>query len=124
MEMTNLFKSEMDPTLAEAGNVIEPKLREYAALVLKQKYVAYEPKQVGFDLFHENDIFGGIIDGEPADENGHFDYSNNHFMLEIKTSSIDKICYSCNENGSLMMMKDSKGIPLVSKDGKGKKKIE
>jgi hypothetical protein len=41
-------------------------------------------------------------------------------MLEIKTTSIDKISYR-SVNGNLQMQKDSNGLPIVAKKGEKKK---
>jgi hypothetical protein len=124
MEMVSLFKSDMDQTLADAGNIIEGKLRIYAESVLHQKYTYHDPSSCGWDLFHDNEIFGGIIDGEPIDENSNIDYSNGKMMLEMKTSSIDKLAYFPDVNGNLMMKKNENNIPLIAKDGEGKKRLE
>lgn len=110
--MTSLYKDTMDPTLAYVGNAIEPKVRSYVGNLLNQKYLIYNPREIGWDAFKDNKIFGGIPDGEPINDAKRIDYSNNQRMIEIKTSSIDSFVYK-NENGSLTMQKDRDGIPLV-----------
>ncbi|GHU53031.1 hypothetical protein FACS189496_3990 [Bacilli bacterium] len=44
--MVNLFKDSMDPTLANAGNIIEPKIRDYVQDELNIRYTSYEPSVV------------------------------------------------------------------------------
>lgn len=110
--MTNLFKDVIDPTLAYVGNTIEPKVRDYVCNKLQQRYKVYNPQAIGWDVFKDNKIFGGIPDGEPINSQGIIDYSNNKRMLEIKTSSIDALVYK-SESGCLKMQKDVNSIPLV-----------
>jgi hypothetical protein len=102
----------MDPTLAYVGNTIEPKVRTFVTDLLKQKYRVYNPKEIGWDVFKENKIFGGIPDGEPINDVNCIDYSSDRRMLEIKTSSIDSLVYR-NEGGCLTMQKDAHGVPLI-----------
>lgn len=110
--MVNLYKEDMDPTLANAGNIIEPKIRNFVETQLDLKFKSYNPIQVRFDVFQDNETFGGIPDGEPIDSNGEINYSNNNPMLEIKTSSFDSLQYE-NINGVLMMKKDQNGLPII-----------
>ncbi|WP_255565822.1 MPN551 family DNA-binding protein [Mycoplasma sp. E35C] len=112
LKMVNLYSESMDPTLANAGVQIEPKVRDFVIEKFKVNYKAYEPNRVGYDIFKENPIFGGIPDGEPVDENGQIIYDQNHPMLEIKTSSIDKLVYK-TVNDELRMMLDNDGMPIV-----------
>lgn len=115
--MVNIFKDVMDPTLSIVGSTIEPKLRDYASKHLNTQYLVYEPAKVKWDIFKDNDYFGGIPDGEPCDNNGKLDYSKG-LMVEIKTSSADKLVYE-TINNSLVMKKDEKGFPVVKEeDGK------
>lgn len=115
MMMTNLYYEEMDETLSYVGNQIEPKLREYAEKQLNIHFKQYNPFQVKWDVFKDNNIFGGIPDGEPIDNVGNLLYEKNFPMLEIKTTSIDSFVYK-NENGVLKMQKDENNIPLVKKE--------
>ena len=114
--MTGLFKETMDQTLAKVGNVIEPKVREFVEERLNQKYVCYNPFEINWDIFPENDIFGGIPDGEPIDENGKLLYPQKP-MLEIKTTSIDAFVYK-KQDGVLTMQKDESGMPIVKEEKK------
>jgi hypothetical protein len=117
MGMVNLYKDDMDPTLASIGNKIEPNLRDYAAKELGVDYLMHNPMAIGFDAFKENPIFGGIPDGEPINKEGKIDYSNNSPMIEIKTSSIDAFVYK-HINGSLRMQKELDGMPKIKEAGK------
>ncbi|WP_027122032.1 MPN551 family DNA-binding protein [[Mycoplasma] imitans] len=112
LKMVNLYYETMDPVLANAGVVIEPKVRDYIIDKFKINYKAYEPAKVGFDLFKDNEIFGGIPDGEPVDADGKILYDDKHPMLEIKTTSIDKLSYK-KVDGALRMMVDENGLPIV-----------
>ncbi len=111
--MVGIYREEMDQTLAEAGNIIEPKIREYVEKRFGVKYLCYDPSKIGWDVFKDNDIFGGIPDGEPINEKGEIDY-NSKKMLEIKTTSIDSFQY-VKEKGGLMLKKDKNGMPIVKK---------
>lgn len=114
MMMTNIYYEEMDETLSKVGNAIEPKLKEYIEKKLHIKYKQYNPFEVKWDVFSDNEIFGGIPDGEPVDNSGNFLYSKNFPMIEIKTTSIDSFVYK-NINGVLTMQKDENEIPLIKK---------
>jgi hypothetical protein len=120
MGMTNLYKDDMDPTLSEVGNIIEPFLRDYAAKYLNHDYIMHNPIEIGFDAFSNNEIFGGIPDGEPINSNGKVDYSNSLPMLEIKTTSIDKLSYKSTK-GIMRMQKDENNLPIISKAGEKRK---
>lgn len=109
--MTNIFKDEMDPTLLETGIIIEPKIKKYVERKLNIHYLTYDPIKVKFDIFNDNDIFGGIPDGEPIELTGKINYDLGP-MLEIKTSSYDAFVFK-NEKNVLKLMKDSNNIPLV-----------
>jgi hypothetical protein len=100
----------MDETLALAGNIIEPKIRDYVSNITNNEYISYDPKTIRFDCFRDNKIFGGIPDGEPK----HGYLTNNDCMLEIKTTSIDKIKYCIDDNLNFKMIKNSSGVPEVS----------
>jgi hypothetical protein len=121
MGMVNLYKDTMDKTLADAGNIIEPKIRDYVEQKLGQKYISYDPVKCKFDMFKDNKVFGGIPDGEPVNEEGAVDYSNDRMLLEIKTSSIDTIQYRF-EKGNMSMVLNSDGVPKAKAGGEGKKR--
>lgn len=116
--MTNLYYEEMDETLSTVGNIIEPKIKSYVENLTKINYKQYNPFQIKWDVFQDDKVFGGIPDGEPLNEKGEIDYSNNNPMLEIKTTSIDSFVYKTID-GVLKMQKDDKNIPLIKlKNGK------
>ena len=117
--IVNIYKEDMDPTLANVGNCIEPKVRDYVSNLTNIKFKTYIPSQINWNVF-EDDVFGGIPDGEPINDKGEFAYSDGLPMLEIKTSSEDKLTYE-KVNGSLRMKKDANGYPVVKEIG-GKKK--
>ncbi|MDR2636563.1 MAG: hypothetical protein LBB95_01755 [Mycoplasmataceae bacterium] len=119
MQMVNLFKDDMDPTLAHVGQIIEPLIKKYVENQTNTTYLTHDLNAIGWDAFQENEIFGGVPDGEPLID-GKINYSNNSPMLEIKTTSIDKISYR-SVNGNLQMQKDSNGLPIVAKKGEKKK---
>ncbi|AAC71600.1 YqaJ viral recombinase family protein [Mycoplasmoides genitalium] len=116
--MVKIYEDEFDETLAKAGNIIEPKIRDYVNLKTGFNFHSYDPKKVQFDLFKDDSVFGGIPDGEPLDENGELAYQNDLPMLEIKTTSCDSLIYK-KINGNLKMILDENGMPIVKKkDGK------
>lgn len=84
-DLLGMYVEEPDRFFLDAGQIIEPKLREYAELKTGKKFRTYDPKLIRYDLFSDNDIFGGIPDGEEWDENG-----NLLSILEIKTAQLDK----------------------------------
>lgn len=116
--MTNLYFEEMDETLSKVGNTIEPMIKKYVEEKTNVKYKQYNPFEVRWDVFSDNDVFGGIPDGEPVDNVGKLDYKESKPMLEIKTTSIDSFVYKTID-GVLKMQKDDNNIPLVKlKNGK------
>ena len=117
--IVNIYKDDMDPTLAKVGNYIEPKVRDYVTKLTNIKFKTYIPSQINWNVF-EDDVFGGIPDGEPINDKGEFAYNEGLPMLEIKTSSEDKLAYE-KVNGSLRMKKDTNDYPMVKEIG-GKKK--
>ncbi len=119
--MVNIYKDEIDPTLAKVGSIVECKVRDFVSNILNIKFRSYNPKDIAFDLFKDNKIFGGIPDGEPIDENGYISYKDNKPMLEIKTTSVDNFMYK-KINNSLILLKDEFGYPIV-KQKFAKKKL-
>lgn len=115
--IVGIYKEEMDPTLAVAGQIIEPKIRKYVTDKLNINFKVYDPKKVNWDIFKDNDIFGGIPDGEPINQLGNVDYTNSKPMLEIKTSSYDSLVYE-KIDGFLKIKKDAKGLPIVKEPRK------
>lgn len=114
--MVGIYTEPMDQMIANAGNVIEPKIKEYVEEKTGQKYKQYNPQKVKFDIFDTNPIFGGIPDGEPVNNKEEIDYSNNQPMLEIKTSSIDSFLYK-KEDNLFVLQKDELGHPIVKSIG-------
>lgn len=115
--IVGIYREEMDPTLAMVGQIIEPKIRQYVVDKLNINFKVYNPKEVNWDIFKDNNIFGGIPDGEPINHLGNVDYTNNQPMLEIKTSSYDSLAYE-KVNGSLRMKKEPNGLPVVKEPRK------
>lgn len=118
--MVGIYTEPMDEMIARAGNVIEPKIKDYVEQVTHIKYKQYVPTQVKFDIFSDNKVFGGIPDGEPVDENGALDYHNKP-MLEIKTSSIDAFLYK-KENNLFVLQKDENNHPIIKSVGTKREK--
>lgn len=118
--MVNIYSELMDPIYANAGNIIEPKIKDYVEEVLKIKYLSYDPKKIGFDIFKDNKIFGGIPDGEPLNKNNELDYPNKP-MLEIKTTSIDAFEFT-KKDGSLWIKRDENNLPIIKSKGTKKEK--
>lgn len=113
--MVGIYKEGMDPILSQAGNVIEPKIRDYVAQKLKIDYRVYNPQAVKWDVFPENSIFGGIPDGEPINADGSLAYPQAP-MLEIKTSSVDSLLYKQVKLESRMVIGHD-GLPIVKRAG-------
>lgn len=110
--MVNIYKDVMDPTLAKVGNIIEPKIRDYVPKLTNINFKTYDPHAINYDIFSDDNVYGGIPDGEPIDQNGNLAYNQNLPMLEIKTSSIDMFAYA-KENNAFVMKKDNSGLPIV-----------
>lgn len=91
-EMAGLYPGDRTNKYMEAGNIIEPVLREYVAenidkisdlLGLDGSVVIEEPvegKECGYDHFHHDKLFGGMVDGY-IHAGG-----SRRAILEIKTS--------------------------------------
>ena len=119
-QMVNIYSEKMDLTLARIGQVIEPKIRDYVSQVMNVNFHCYNPVTIKWDAFADvDDVFGGIPDGEPIDDNGNFMYKDGYPMLEIKTTSIDKLTYEMVD-GCWQMKKDANGLPKIKTIG-GKK---
>ena len=116
--IVNIYKDEMDSTLAIVGSTIEPKIRDYVTKITNIKFKVYNPIEVKWNVF-DDPVFGGIPDGEPIDNNGNFAYDQGLPMLEIKTSSEDKLSYE-KINGSFRIKKDANNFPIIKEIGKKK----
>ncbi|MCK9333520.1 MAG: YqaJ viral recombinase family protein [Candidatus Cloacimonetes bacterium] len=92
-ELAGLYPGDKANKYIDAGNILEPVLRKYVrdrsdelllGLFPKGSVITIEepvPKeQCGYDHFHDNKMFGGMVDGY-IDVNGKRDH-----ILEIKTS--------------------------------------
>lgn len=118
--MVGIYSEPIDPTVAKLGMYVEPKVRDYVSDKLNIKFKDYVPSEVKWDVFKNvDDVFGGIPDGEPINQEGNLDYVSGKPMLEIKTSSIDAFVYK-TEKGLLRMQKDEQGYPLIKEAGKKK----
>ena len=117
--MVGIYVEPMDELISAAGNIIEPKIKQYVEHKLNVKYIQYDPYKIKFDLFSDNEIFGGIPDGEPI-INGKVDYSNNNRMLEIKTTSIDSFLYKKINNVFVLQKENNK--PIIKSIGTKKAK--
>lgn len=118
--MVNIYFEPMEELFANAGNVIEPKIKDWVCQQTKINYIQYNPSKVGFDIFKDNKIFGGIPDGEPVDEQGKLLYPQAP-ILEIKTSSIDSFVFRKNKN-LFELVKDENGAPKVKNKGEKRQK--
>ncbi|MCQ2085389.1 MAG: YqaJ viral recombinase family protein [archaeon] len=93
-EIAGLYPGDKTNKYMEAGNIVEPKIRKYVrnnqALVAKvlglpegTPIIVEEPvekEKCGYDHFHDNKLFGGLVDGYIA-------YGGKRMaILEIKTS--------------------------------------
>lgn len=117
--MVDIYRETMDQMLADAGNIIEPKIREWVENKFGSKYKVYNPFEVGFDVFKENKVFGGIPDGEPL-INNKIDYSKNG-ILEIKTTSIDSFLYKKIDH-VFVLQKDEQNHPIIKSKNTKKEK--
>lgn len=113
--MVGIYADDMDPMYSDAGNIIEPKIRNYVETKTKTKYLSYNPITIQFDMFKEDKIFGGIPDGEPVGATNDLLYPDKP-MLEIKTTSIDSFLFF-NDNGKLRVKRDENNFPIVKSIG-------
>lgn len=117
--MVNIYYEKMDPILANAGNIIEPKIRKWVENKLNIKYKIYDPIEENFDIFKNNKIFGGIPDGEPLIDN-QINYSK-FGILEIKTTSIDNFLYKKIDH-VFVLQKDEQNKPIIKSKNTKKEK--
>lgn len=119
--MVNIYNEPMDKMIADAGNIIEPLIKNRVEELTNIQFKQYDPFKVQFDVFKEvSKIFGGIPDGEPVNIDGDVDYTV-WPMLEIKTTSIDSFKYK--KVGNLFeLQKDELGHPIVKSKGTKKEK--
>lgn len=89
-DLLGFYSSEGERYFLEAGSIIEPKLNAYVQKQLQLKFKSYHSPAVGYDLFPNNPIFGGVPDGEPLGENNQLVFDHKHYLLEIKTASLDE----------------------------------
>lgn len=112
--MVGIYRDDFDPFFAEIGNIIEPKITQYAREKLKTDFMVYDPRKISWDIFPNDKIFGGIPDGEPIDKDGMFDYKN-HPMLEVKTTGIDSFKYT-HVNNQFVLQKNEFNLPIVKQE--------
>ena len=118
--MVNIYTEPLDETYAKAGNIIEPKIKNWVCKNTGINFKQYNPTEIGFDVFKNNKIFGGIPDGEPVDENGNLLYPQKP-ILEIKTTSIDSFVFK-KEGNNFVLQKTSDGTPCVKNIGEKRAK--
>lgn len=111
-DMMGFYKTEGEQFFTEAGIIIEPKLKKYVEQRLKLTMQSYEGKLVGFDVFKDNPIFGGMPDGEPLDQSGKLLFDDQHPLLEIKTTSIDEYQWEKRKN-ELFLVRDANQLPII-----------
>lgn len=107
-----LYQEEPNRYFLDAGCIIESKLRTHAENKIGKKFKVYDPKAIKYDLFSDQEIFGGIPDGEEMDENG-----NVVSILEIKTAQLDKYSWTFRDNQFVLDLKNNK--PTVKIPGGG-----
>lgn len=118
--MVNIYYEPMEELFATAGNVIEPKIKEWVSKKTGIDFKQYNPISIGFDIFKDNKIFGGIPDGEPVDINGNLLYPQKP-ILEIKTSSIDSFVFK-KINNQFVLEKNFDRSPCVKAIGEKRNK--
>lgn len=118
--MVGIYSEPMDKMIADAGNIIEPKIKDYVEQKTGIKYKQYNPFEINFDVFSDIEIFGGIPDGEPINAENKVDYTN-HPMLEIKTTAIDSFMYK-KEGTIFVLQKDENNAPIVKSEGTKREK--
>ena len=52
--IVNIYKEDMDPTLANVGNCIEPKVRDYVSNLTNIKFKTYIPSQINWNVFEDD----------------------------------------------------------------------
>ena len=109
--MVNIYTEPMEELFANAGNIIEPKIKDWVCQKTGINYKQYNPSSIGYDVFKDNEIFGGIPDGEPIDSSGNLLYPKEP-ILEIKTSSIDSFVFR-KINNQFVLQKNIDGSPCV-----------
>ncbi len=119
-QMVNIYYESLDPMYANAGNIIEPKIRDYVCQATNIEYISHDPASCKWDVFKDNPIFGGIPDGEPVNERHELCYPEAP-ILEIKTSSIDAFKFK-KEHGLFVLVKDEHQQPVVKTAGEKRKK--
>lgn len=118
--MVGIYTEPFEEMFTKAGNVIEPKIHKIVCDKLNINFKQYNPFTIGWDVFKEDPIFGGIPDGEPVDQNGNFLYPNLP-MLEIKTTSIDSFQFK-KINNQMVLQKDKNNNAIIKQIGANKEK--
>jgi len=121
-QMVGIYTEPMDELIANVGNTLEPKIRDFVSKLYGIQFQSYIPSECKWDVFKDvHPILGGIPDGEAKDENGNVIHDKNHPILEIKTMSSDKFDYK-KVDGVFVLQKDN-GMPKVKEGGEGKNKL-
>jgi hypothetical protein len=118
--MVGIYKEDVSDFYTKPGQIIEPKIFDYVIQKTNINYKNYDPFKIKWDVFQDNEIFGGIPDGEPINNYGDLDYNNNNPMLEIKTTSWDKFQFI--KNGNNFNVKIENNMPVVKTPNEGLKK--
>lgn len=119
-QMVKIYREDIDKIYADAGNIIEPKIKDYVEAKLNIKYKQYDPVKIKWDVFSDNEIFGGIPDGEPVDDAGELLYPEAP-MLEIKTTSIDSFKFKVIDE-ILVLQRDKNNYPIIKKENEKREK--
>lgn len=119
--ITNLWEEKMDP-LYQAGNVIEPKIRDYVATTFGYNFIVHNPINVKWNVFSKDStVFGGIPDGELCDQNQQRIIGDDGLILEIKTASRNSFQWKQTETG-LAVVRDENGLPVTKEENGGLRK--
>lgn len=122
-QIVGIYSEKMDPMRAKAGQVIEPKVRDFVSKALNIKFKDYIPSQVNWDVLGtKGSVFGGIPDGEPINPDGSLAYDKGQPMLEIKTASID-VFVNKKVKGVFELVTEN-GFPIVKPNGAGQGRLK
>jgi hypothetical protein len=94
------------------GTLFEKKIVEYLQIFFNCSFKTYDAKTI-FNFFDENKIFDGVPDCEPINDKNKFLYKDGFPLIEIKTISLDKLCYNEDEFGNKKMFRNLNNEPLI-----------
>ena len=118
-EIVKIFKAIPEKMYTDAGQIIEPLIKNEVVKKFGTYYISFTPDEIGYDYFAIKDpILGGIPDGQPITKKGKIDYEQSKGMLEIKTASLDS--FERDKQGLVKRNKD--GVPIIKEKGANKKK--